>query len=485
MRMLIMILLVSLLQAAKVGAQSSTYPAPSNLGDPADLGRGIQRTMTLLETSDPQHRNTVRILLYGQSITAGQWGVQLEQHLRQEYPDANLIYERRPLSGFATERLVKTAEADLYPFYADLVIFHDYGNNEDYESMIRRLREQTTAEVIIQTDHLRRNEQPIDETNPDLLTDRSQRSAADRNYRFLPMVAHKYGCAIDGRRNLWKDYLREHHLAAGDLLNDDVHPNGHGTFLMTELIKAFLVKRDDVELDPMNCGYVTTYEVGDVIKLSGDRLEFEFEGNRVDAIFSDRAKANETVDALLDGSPPLDDPSMLYHGRNRVKWRDTDIPPGPWPPVMKMSFKQPLLQEQWTLQAKRNAADPEVYEFTVRGSVTGEDGVGRTDQSFVSPSGRVVIEPEDWDIQFSIVALRRLKEAPEDFQIDWNVQTQAVNVLTPPETVPGVERVVTVAQRLADQRHVLQLSGDVAGVKAIRVYSPSKFPRPANRQTAE
>ena len=40
--------------------QPPSFPAPKNVGDPAVLGRGIQRTMTLLATSTPEQRNTVK-----------------------------------------------------------------------------------------------------------------------------------------------------------------------------------------------------------------------------------------------------------------------------------------------------------------------------------------------------------------------------------------------------------------------------------------
>lgn len=43
---------------------------PSYVGDPAQLGRGVQRTMTLLATSTPQRQDMLRIPVYGQSITA-------------------------------------------------------------------------------------------------------------------------------------------------------------------------------------------------------------------------------------------------------------------------------------------------------------------------------------------------------------------------------------------------------------------------------
>ena len=60
-----------IIPASAFGADAP--PAPKHLGDPAKLGLGVQRTMTLLATSTPEKRNTVRILFYGQSITEQDW----------------------------------------------------------------------------------------------------------------------------------------------------------------------------------------------------------------------------------------------------------------------------------------------------------------------------------------------------------------------------------------------------------------------------
>lgn len=456
-------------------AMAEEFPAVADFGDPARLGQGVQRTMTLLQSSNPTERHTVRILLYGQSITAGQWGVRLEKHLRETYPHANLIYDRKPLSGYSTERLVKTAEADLYPAYADLVIFHDYGNDEDYETMIRTLREQTTSEILIQGDHFRRSEQVIDETDQSVIETQRQRWAARRNLEFLPAMARKYGGGFDDRRIPWRSYLKEHQLDSGDLVKDDVHPNEHGTYLMTELVKAYLVPRSDTKVDPMNCGFVTTIPIEAIESTTNETLEFEFDGNRIDAVFDQNAKGR--CEVWIDGHRPLEDPNMYLHGRNRVKWRDTPIPPGPWPPALKVGFEQPLVEESWKLIAKQDPEKPSSYTFEVIGSVTGADGRGRTDQRFVSDSGRVVIEADDWDVEFAIVALRRLETLPSEFQLDWTVVTQATNTAITPDSEPGVEPVVTFAQRLEDRPHTLRIKGDVSTIRALRVYKPSAFPR--------
>jgi hypothetical protein len=133
-------------------AEPSAYP-PVKFPDSSDWGRNIQRTMRLLATSTPQQRNTVRILFYGQSITEQGWAKLVEDDLRRRFPHANLIVENRALGGFASQMLVKTAETDLYPFQPDLLIFHVYGAHDSYEDIIRRTRERTTAEILMQNDH--------------------------------------------------------------------------------------------------------------------------------------------------------------------------------------------------------------------------------------------------------------------------------------------------------------------------------------------
>src|SRR6185436_2360047 len=71
--------------------ENAAFPPPKNTGDRAKLGQGIQRTMTLLASSTPHRKNTVRVLFYGQSITEGDWWKTVSADLRRRFPDANLI----------------------------------------------------------------------------------------------------------------------------------------------------------------------------------------------------------------------------------------------------------------------------------------------------------------------------------------------------------------------------------------------------------
>lgn len=215
-----------------------SFPPPRSLGSNPTGGRHMQRAMHLMATSTAQQPNTVRILFYGQSITEQAWWTDVADDLRRRFPHARLVIENRAIGGHAAQLLVKTAEADLYPFYPDLVIFHVYGDHRDYESIIRRIRERTTADVALQTDHLGANDSLNEETDPARLTPANW--APWMNYVFLPGIARRYQVELVDQRNAWKQYLRDYGLAPQALLRDGVHLNAQGEYLMAEIVKAAL-----------------------------------------------------------------------------------------------------------------------------------------------------------------------------------------------------------------------------------------------------
>ncbi len=72
---------------------------PANL---EQFGSKIQRTMTLLATSTPEKRNHVRILFYGQSVTANPWAAALGKDLEQAFPHADIEIENRAIGGYSS-----------------------------------------------------------------------------------------------------------------------------------------------------------------------------------------------------------------------------------------------------------------------------------------------------------------------------------------------------------------------------------------------
>lgn len=445
--------------------QETNYPKPKHLGDPATLGKNIQRTMTLLKTSTPQKRNTVKILFYGQSITEGKWWQTVAADLKRRYPHANLYIENRALGGFSSQLLVKTAETDLYPFYPDLMIFHVYGAHNSYEEIIRRTRNRTTAEILIQTDHVTQDADLNEETDPAKLRPDGKIWNSFMNYLHLPTVAKTYGTGLEDQRNLWKQYLKDTHVSAPKLLSDAVHPNDWGNFVMAEFANAALAERSDTKIDPMNCDTVKTYTAGKDLKWKDGKISLTFEGNRVDLIAN--GAITQPAEIRIDGKKPSEIPE-LYGFTHALS-----TPGGKWAVILKIGSQKPLILEEWTMDVTKEAGSEKLFNFTVRGSKTGEDGSGRSDQPFVSKSGRILIDPEDWNVEYSL-ALSGIKPIPEKLVVRWSVVPHFRDTFAPESSKDlTVENVVTVAQGLSNGKHTLEIIGNTqTPLEAIRVYRP-------------
>jgi hypothetical protein len=397
------------------------FPPLKTLGPVETYGRNIQRAMKLMATSTPQKRNTVKVLFYGQSITEQCWWRQVADYLQRQFPHANLVIENRAIGGHAAQLLVKTAEADLYPFYPDLLIFHVYGSHIEYENIIRRVRERTTADILMQTDHITSEEQLDEETDPSKLYPDAKIWNAFMNHKFLPETARKYGCELADVHNLWKQYLRDYNLKPSQLLRDGVHLNEWGCYLMAEIIKSYLRYDPSFREDEWR-DRVKTYEVGKDVRWRNGKLVLEFEGNRVDAIC--RKGSPKPAKVLIDGRPPSNHPELYSFTRT------TAYPGSNWPCLLKVQSKAPLVIEEWTLTITELSSDGKFCQFRVNGSVTGFDGEGRSDQRFVSQSGRIVIEPDDWNIAYAWKVFG--KRVDVGFQIRWKVVPQFVDTFVPP-----------------------------------------------------
>jgi hypothetical protein len=436
------------------------YPPFKAAADHPERGAGISRTLTLLESSAVERKNTVRILFYGQSITEQSWWEEAKQAIGRNYPLATLEVENRAIGGHSSQLLCKTAEADLYPFYPDVVIFHVYGAHDRYEDIIRRIRERTTAEILMQTDH------PAGKDTMDEVTDPAKLSPEQwnpwMNYVFLPATAKKYGCELLPVRDLWKQYLTENRLTPRSLLKDEVHLNDHGCFLMAEIVKsAFAPLKAPVS--------AAAREMVREIPLTNaswrdGKLTVPFEGNRVDGVYGGVAANTGGAAALrIDGRPP-EEIRQLYSFTRASAW-----PGSNWPCLLRVQRgPAQLLDEEWTVTLAWASDDYRTFQFSLTGSKTGPDGIGTAAKKFVSKSGRVVIDPDDWNLQYCRKVLGR--KLPDGFRITWKSVPRW-------SAMPLVGS--TFVQGLNNGKHTLELSGEGvqnSGLTALRVYRPP-FPQ--------
>jgi hypothetical protein len=367
------------------------------------FGSRIQRTMSLLATSNENNRNKIRILFYGQSIVQSIDTRSMVEFLRKEYPYADIEYENLAIGGFPAPELVRTAIHDLYPFYPDLLIFHVYGGEKsgDLERIIYNTRKYTTSDILLFNHHISW------EADPEKLKKRTLDD--DQSSECWNFLAQKYGCELADVRKSWKEYLETYpHIGIntlmGDTIRSNVHPNAKGNKLLEMIllehlqpnpslfylpspgwyqhvrdyeIKRFLEEKEDEvrfngEVDEANEGVV----------LSQGELKFRFQGNKIvlNTIPSER---NANVIVLIDDKPPSEHPELYYATRPTKAfshWRPAlkRVTPGGKPSV-----------EEWTLTLTRINRETELIDFELHGSQTGFDGRGSNQKDFISNSGKI------------------------------------------------------------------------------------------------
>jgi len=111
---------VSIGVLCSVYAFSQSHPMPV-LPDTSLLGKYTSRTMNLLKNSTPEKKESVKILVYGQSISEQEWWLEVKRSVKERFPDADIIMENKAIGGFSTQYLFKTVEMDVGAFYPDLV----------------------------------------------------------------------------------------------------------------------------------------------------------------------------------------------------------------------------------------------------------------------------------------------------------------------------------------------------------------------------
>ena len=445
--------------------------APGGAVLPADdSGANIQRSMSLMANSTGLKRNTVRVLYYGQSHAESDWTRIIGERLRRQYPLVNFVIENRAIGGNSAQLLVKNAEADLYPFYPDLVIFIDYGDAAPYEAIIRRIRELTTADILIATDHVAPlvGEKMDEETDPLKLRQPKpgDHDAAWRSCVFLPAIAKKYGAELADVRTRWKQYLNDQKLKPGDLLYDDLHLNARGNDLMAEIVHPHLRHRPDLP-DASWIDRVKTFSVGqdgDVSWKNG-KLVLAFEGNKVDLICKEGPLATPAA-IRIDGKKPSEFPELYVASRSEVIGYRTK------PVLLRVQNASPLILENWSMTITGLAAMNGQYRFKVTGSITGEDGEGEAGKHFVSKSGRVVLDPDDFWL--GTVPQWAKDHDGTAIELRWKAEPFfADEFLVPTKRNPFGDTVVIAAQGLSNGTHTLEITGGPdTPLAAIRVHRP-------------
>ncbi len=431
-------------------------------------GSRIQRTMHLLATSTPEHKHRVRILFYGQSIT-NTWTDAVLKDLQTRFPNADIVSENRAIGGFGSTWLSETAEADLYPFYPDLLFIQDYGALDPaMERMFAAIHDRTTADVLVFTHHMQgtKNE--------------GIQKAHDDESAKLRELSEKYGYEVVDVRPCWQAYLKNNNLDAFKLVVADlVHLNPDGQVLMAKIAMPHLryIPNQSPE-DGKN--HIRYYDAsGTLLKGSFDNaqgtilkqpLRIEFEGNRIDIAAMPIDGKLGTAKILIDGKNPSELPGVYATTR-------TNVCPGNWfPALRRVELGKNTVAEKWDLILTKINENSSAFEYDVKGSVTGPDGHGTSKQKFTSNSGRLAIDPAWFTLTASYQIFK--KSPPVGFNITWQVIEQFANEWKPqPIKDRTREDLYTLAQGFPNGRHTLEIIPNNDGplpVRYIVTYQPAQ-----------
>ncbi len=460
------------------GLVADLLPIPSFEPDLAQVAY-LRRSLALLQSSSPSNRPDFRILIYGQSFSAGPWSELLVTELKTMYPNVNFILTNSAIAGLTAWSLSYSANADIGPWQPDLVFFNTLFDEPDsYERLFKTIRQSCIADVVIHADPPRSEIQLNESLDPEVITRESY--LVLKNYFWWPEIANRYANCFADIRTPWKQYLIENGLRFDSVLVEDkAHFNENGQKLQSKLLAPFFKPRNfELPFDPWNCDRVVTRQIGSELQWKDGVLELKILGNRVDVEYvSDAPPNSPAYSYTIDGKAPIDAGDLFGFDRaSRSYWF------GVWPGILYVESAAPLQEESWTLQVlDMNTADGDVT-YRITGSKTGFDGIGSSLRPFVSDSKRVVISADMLMAYKDYVATQQ--RPPAGWEIHFDSVRRSIDTFKPfSSPAPGVPAVQTLFLSSSDSEHTLRIqcaSGKPSGIRAIRAYSPSGHAALAN-----
>ena len=382
----------------------------------------LARSLGIIRTSTPTGRKVLKVLFYGQSITASGWPNIVVAHWHQKYPNTIFVVENRALGGFSSELLERTTAQDIAEFYPDLIVFHVYGDHRAYERILRMFRAQTAADVILQTDHGEVMPDPPCAEGLRLTLHRNQGCVGvlwghqrlwhdEMSYHKIPSFAKKYGMAVEPQRQWWRDYLTRTGISPSSLLVDDLHPNAKGKELIAEFFNHYFdhlvehwngeVEQNVVSISPS------------AVKHAGEQEVVPFEGNRLEILTNKPLTVWPA--AAVDGGSPVN-----LDGCYQVT-RSSSVESVPeWPAVRRITLVRNHRPEDWTATLTNMSSDEKSFDFAIKGSTTGDEGRGNSLNDFVSKSGTLKIEGQDWMLGPAYLLKHIQHRTP--FEVNWSVR---------------------------------------------------------------
>ncbi len=437
----------------------------------------IARTLEIIRTSTSTNHKVLKVLFYGQSITRSGWHNAVVAHWHEKYPNTVFVVENRAIGGFASQYLVRTTEQDIAAFYPDLIIFHVYGDHHAYERILRLFRSLTAADVILQTDHGEVLPDPPCAEGLQLSQHRMPGCAGvlwvhqrlwhdEMSYHKIPAFANKYGMAFEPQREWWRDYLLQKHVDPHSMLmTDGLHPNEKGNELIAEFFNRYLDNLVEHWKGQTEQNVVSIPT--DAAKQSDGMETVKFDGSRLELLSSEPLAVWPSV--KIDERSPKDIDGCYQVTRSSPL---TSVPD--WPAVRRITLLHDHTAADWTATITNISKDQKSVDFTVSASATGDEGSGDSSRKYVSKSGQLSIDGDDWMFERGYALKHIPLQVPAE--VHWSVQYVCGGK---PEVIDRgngmTEYRYVLGAGLSNGRHTAELlspPNDLADAVEFRAYKP-------------
>jgi len=421
-----------------------------------------------------------KVLYYGQSIIEQNWSVKVSDYLRLRFGAEVFEFANSAIGAHLAERLVKTAESDVYPSQPDLIILHVNGSHFSYEKLVSNIVKFTSAELIIANDHVTHPGELREFTNPWLIrvtnllcraiffAFRERRMLNWRswiNNIFIRRMAYKYNLSMIDVRYNWKQYVLQQRLAPVDLTVDGAHLNDIGNALMERI---FVASFDSVFAKIGSEGtpkYLEVSAEGFVPNDDGS-FDFKFTGTKIELVLGN--VPTERVKLLIDSVPPTQMPGGIQYSRS------THFPGTNWPVLLRVGSAKGLrVQGNLSFRLFNFSTDRKEFEFTLTINDGDQISYGNSREGFLV--GDIVVAPDDWNVSHAVDVLNIT--LPDEFIVSVAGYSVGVDELNAESYTSGQRslngRIVLLAQQLPLARHLLHIDClEAAKLHSVRIYSP-------------
>ena len=333
----------------------------------------------------------------------------VRQAILSRFPEApEIIYRKIVGSGSPYDYIRGWVHTKVLSDQPDLIISYTNGSVEALELMLKDIRNNSTADIIIPSLHFFENEN--DRLTPEVINQPIFDQIRD--------VCVKYNAQFVDNRRAIAQWLLANNKQVKDLLSDGVHQNNLGRLLTCENIGQQFVRHPAMDYDlgkleekitlstlfPHRDSLVVFSEGWSIVdnrltaKKAGSSIKFTFTGNRIDLIGQRKADGG-SVAVFVDGQPAKEAPVFVLSYINPAitnichmgfypRWSkgvgDTG-PHGVW------LGGGTIVPQKWTIRMLDNEG-----HYALEGSITKKDGTGNNTMLFNGQSGQIIVDPALW-----------------------------------------------------------------------------------------